>query len=100
MPHQRGNIQPGRIVQRAGVVADRDDLEAILMQLQRGIGADIAKALDHGGGGAGVDRQLLQHPPGEIGDAAPGRFAPAERAAGDTGLPVTISVTVRPWYIE
>ena len=52
-----GNIEPGRIVQRAGVIADRDHLEAELMQLQRRIGADIAEALDHGGGGAEVDRQ-------------------------------------------
>ena len=50
VPHQRGDIEAGRIVQRAGVIADRDHLEAELMQLQRGIGADIAKALDHGGG--------------------------------------------------
>ena len=68
-------------MQRAGVIADGDDLETVLMQLQRGIGADIAKALDHGGGRAGIDREFLQHPPGEIGDAAPGGFAPAERAA-------------------
>ena len=79
--HQRGNIEPGRIVQRAGMIADRDDLQAVLMQLQRRIGADIAKALDHGGRRAGIDRELLQHPSREIGDAAAGGFAPAQRAA-------------------
>ena len=76
-----GNIEPGRIVQRAGVIADGDDLQPVLMQLQRRIRSDIAKALDHGGRGAWIDRQLLQHAPGEIGDAAPRCFAPAERAA-------------------
>src|SRR6185369_5717477 len=80
VPHQRRNIAPGRIMQRAGVIADGDDLQAVLMQLQRRIGADIAKALDHGGRGARIDRQLLQDAPGEIGDAAPRGFAPAERA--------------------
>ena len=68
-------------MQRAGVIADGDDLQPVLMQLQRRIRSDIAKALDHGGRGARIDRQLLQHAPGEIGDAAPRRFAPAERAA-------------------
>ena len=51
VPHQRRNIEAGGIVQRAGVIADRDHLDAELMQLERGIGADIAKSLDHGGGG-------------------------------------------------
>ena len=55
VPHQRGNIEPAGIVQRAGVVADRDDLEAVLMQLQRRIGSDIAKALDDGGRAARID---------------------------------------------
>ena len=50
VPHQRRNIEAGLVIQRAGVIADRDHLEAELMQLQRGIGADIAKALDHSGG--------------------------------------------------
>ena len=49
-----GNIEPGRIVQRAGVIADGDDLQPVLMQLQRGVGADIAKALDHGGAVPGL----------------------------------------------
>ena len=52
-----------------------------MLQLQRGIGADIAKALDHGGRAAGLDRELLEHAPGEIGDAAAGSLAAAERAA-------------------
>ena len=47
--HQRRNIEPAWIVQRAGVVAHRDHLDAVLMQFQRRIGADIAKALDHRG---------------------------------------------------
>ena len=35
---------------------------------------------------ARIDRQFLHHAPGEIGDAAPGGFAPAERAAGSDRL--------------
>ena len=83
---KRGNIEAVGIVQRAGVIADRDHLQPVLMQLQRRIGADIAKTLDDGGGVAGLDLQLLHHPLGEMGDAAPGRLAPAERAAGGDRL--------------
>ena len=82
VPHQRRDVEPGGIVQRAGVVADRDHLEAELLQLQRRVRADIAEPLDHGGGAVQVDGQFLQHPLGEMRDAAPGGFAPPQRAAG------------------
>ncbi len=73
-------------MQRAGMITDRDHLDAELMQPERGIGADIAEPLDHAGGIVEIDRELLHHPPGEMCDAAPGGFAAAQRAAGGDRL--------------
>ena len=56
------------------------------MQSERRIGADIAEALDHGGGAVEVDRELLHHAPGEMGDAAAGGLPPAQGTAGGNRL--------------
>ena len=86
VPHQRGDVEAVLVVKRAGMIADRDHLEPELMQLQSRIGADIAKALNHGGGIVGVDRKFSHHPLGEMRNAAPRCFAPAQCAAGGDRL--------------
>ena len=81
VPHQRGYIEAVLVVKRAGVIADRDHLETEPVQLQSGIGADIAETLDDGGALGGVDRKFFQYAPCQIRNAAAGGLATAERAA-------------------
>ena len=76
---------PG-IVIRAGVVGDRNDFCPVAGQRDGGLAPDIAKALD--GHGRLFDRhfhvvQIFSH---EVGDAGPGRFATALRAAERDGF--------------
>jgi hypothetical protein len=50
MPHQCRYIEAARIMQRAGVIADLNHLQTEVMKFVRGVGGDIAEALDYGRG--------------------------------------------------
>jgi hypothetical protein len=52
------------ISRRAGLIADRDHLQAEPMQLLSGVGTDIAEALDHGHRIPEINVKLIHHPPG------------------------------------
>lgn len=81
MAEQRRNIKPRGAVQRAGVIAHRDHLDAVAMQLGGGMRADIAEPLHHRRRMIQIDLKIGQYAPRQIGDAAPGGLAPPQRAA-------------------
>jgi hypothetical protein len=73
---------PFGIIKARRCVAEAGDFHAVLVgEAERGDGADIAKALDDGGALVGLHLEHIERALDEIDDAAPGRFAPPERAA-------------------
>ena len=62
-------------------VGHGQDLHAVAGERERGDGADVAEALDDGGGFADVEPDGVCGAVDEVADAAAGGLAPAQRAA-------------------
>ena len=78
---ERPQVQPVGVVDAAEGIGHGDDLHAVAGQGERGDGADVAEALDGGGGFADVQPDGVGGAVDEVADAAAGGLAPAQRAA-------------------
>src|SRR5207244_9059571 len=78
---QGGNVDPGGVVDGPGNVADRDHLDAPLVQLLARHAADVAEPLLHGRGLVQPQAQFLHRLFDAVHDAAAGGLAPPDAPA-------------------